>query len=52
MKPNPDPILEDKDNEDLFEHFRFVADPGQGQLRVDKFLGIHMKQTSRNRIQK
>ena len=52
MKPNPAPILEDKDNEDLFEHFRFVADPGQGQLRVDKFLGIHMKQTSRNRIQK
>ena len=38
--------------DDLYEHFRFDADPGQSPLRVDKFLGNLMKQTSRNRIQK
>ena len=24
--------------DELFEHFRFVADKGQGLVRVDKFL--------------
>lgn len=38
------------DNE-LFEHFRFVADRGQGPLRVDKFLVDRIVGTSRNRIQ-
>ena len=35
----------------LFEHFRFVADRGQGPLRVDKFLVDRIVGTSRNRIQ-
>ena len=34
-----------------FEHHRFVADPGQGLMRVDKFLSNRMLGTSRNRIQ-
>ena len=34
-----------------FEHYRFVADPGQGLLRIDKFLVNRMEGTSRNRIQ-
>ena len=25
---------------DLFEHFRFVVDPGQQALRIDKYLGM------------
>ena len=37
--------------EELFEHFRFVADKGQGPVRVDKFLVDHMNGSSRNRIQ-
>ena len=37
--------------EALFEHFRFVADRGQGPLRVDKFLVDRIVGTSRNRIQ-
>lgn len=36
---------------ELFEHFRFVADRGQGPLRVDKFLVDRIVGTSRNRIQ-
>jgi len=39
-----------QDNE-LYEHFRFVADRGQGKLRVDKFLVDRIVGTSRNRIQ-
>lgn len=37
--------------EELFEHFRFVADRGQEPMRVDKFLVDRIKGTSRNRIQ-
>ena len=37
---------------DLYEHFRFVADKGQSQLRVDKFLMNKVENATRNRIQK
>jgi 23S rRNA pseudouridine1911/1915/1917 synthase len=40
------------EDEELFEHFNFIADVGQQLLRVDKFLINLMRQTSRNRIQK
>jgi len=47
---------ESEENDDLdeivlFEHYRFVADPGQGLIRIDKFLVNRMEGTSRNRIQ-
>ncbi|MBP5681473.1 MAG: RNA pseudouridine synthase, partial [Bacteroidales bacterium] len=38
--------------EELFEHFKFVADKGQGPVRVDKFLVDRIVGTSRNRIQR
>lgn len=38
-------------SEELFEHFRFVADKGQSPVRVDKFLVDRMNGSSRNRIQ-
>jgi len=37
--------------QDLFEHYRFVADPGQGPLRIDKFLMGKIQNASRNKIQ-
>ncbi|MCM1503682.1 MAG: RluA family pseudouridine synthase [Muribaculum sp.] len=40
----------DSGNE-LYEHFRFVADKGQQLLRVDKFLVARIEKSSRNRIQ-
>ena len=45
---------EDEDEEagGLYEHFKIVADKGQKLERVDKFLIDHLKDTSRNRIQK
>lgn len=42
--------IEDEDQE-MFEHFRFDVDKGQSLLRIDKFLAIHLNQTSRHRIQ-
>ena len=36
---------------ELYEHFRFVADPGQSLLRIDKFLVNRLENTSRSRIQ-
>lgn len=39
------------DTNDLFEHFRFTADPGQTPLRIDKFLFNKLESTSRSRIQ-
>lgn len=37
--------------EECFEHYNFVADKGQGLLRIDKFLNDRIGDTSRNRIQ-
>jgi 23S rRNA pseudouridine1911/1915/1917 synthase len=39
------------DSNELFEHFRFTADPGQAPLRIDKFLQNKLESTSRSRIQ-
>jgi 23S rRNA pseudouridine1911/1915/1917 synthase len=40
-----------KETADLYEHFRFEADPGQNPVRVDKFLVTRIENISRNRIQ-
>jgi len=39
------------DQQELFEHFRFQADPGQTILRIDKFLNDRLMNASRTRIQ-
>src|SRR4051812_41486152 len=39
------------ETDELYEHFRIVADKGQSPMRVDKFLMNRMENTSRNRIQ-
>lgn len=40
-----------EEQEDLFEHYNIVADPGQEPLRVDKFLMDRIPNTSRNKLQ-
>ncbi len=39
------------DQQELFEHYRFTADPGQSLLRIDKFLAVRIENASRTRIQ-
>lgn len=40
-----------EDNNEMFEHFHFVVDKGQGLLRIDKYLFEHIENISRNRLQ-
>lgn len=37
--------------EEMFEHYNFIADPGQEFLRIDKFLLDRIPNTSRSKIQ-
>jgi 23S rRNA pseudouridine1911/1915/1917 synthase len=48
MKEEEDLYEED---DELFEHFSYKADPGQGVLRLDKFLVDLMPNASRTKIQ-
>lgn len=50
MVKNPEDFEELEENE-MFEHFRLVADPGQSMVRVDKFLSNRIDKASRSRIQ-
>jgi 23S rRNA pseudouridine1911/1915/1917 synthase len=45
----PEDIIDDSD--DLFEHYRIIADPNQSALRVDKFLIDRLPNVTRNRVQ-
>ena len=38
--------------EELYEHFKFIAGSGQSPLRVDKFLMNLVENATRNKIQK
>ena len=42
---------DDQQNDDLYEHHRFVATKGQEPLRVDKFLMNFVENTTRNKVQ-
>jgi len=46
------PQEEDNGNDELHEHFRFVADAGQQPLRVDKYLMNRVENATRSKIQK
>lgn len=52
LEQDDDLLLPDTSAAGEHEHWRIVADKGQGAMRVDKFLMDHMPDTSRNRIQK
>ena len=47
-----DTVADELGGAGLYEHFRFVVDPGQAPLRVDKYMQEKMQHSSRNRIQK
>ncbi|GLU55679.1 RluA family pseudouridine synthase [Dyadobacter frigoris] len=46
-----DEIDNSADEDDLFEHYRIVADKGQTAMRLDKFLNVHVANASRTKIQ-
>lgn len=46
-----DDVDETEENGELFEHYRFTADPKQGLLRIDKFLVNRIENASRTKVQ-
>jgi len=46
-----EPLLQDEDEDSLYEHYRITADKGQAPLRIDKFLYNRIEKVSRNKIQ-
>ncbi|MBN2164829.1 MAG: RluA family pseudouridine synthase [Marinilabiliaceae bacterium] len=46
-----DEIDDQEETEELHEHYKFVADPGQTPLRIDKFLLNRIENASRTKIQ-
>jgi 23S rRNA pseudouridine1911/1915/1917 synthase len=46
-----DALSELNEDQELFEHYRYVADKGQEPLRIDKFLMDRVPNTSRNKVQ-
>ena len=41
----------ESNQDDLYEHYKFTADPGQEIIRIDKFLCDRLPNFSRNKIQ-
>src|SRR5690554_2861871 len=52
MNSNEAELDDTSGNDDLYEHFRFVANKGQNPLRVDKYLMNLVEKATRNKIQK
>lgn len=59
LKMKKNPVMNSKEeiddtggSDDLYEHYRFKADKGQGALRVDKYLMNLIEKATRNKIQK
>lgn len=44
-------IVQDDQDDELFEHHRIVADPGQTLIRIDKFLMDRLPNVTRTKIQ-
>ena len=42
---------ESQDQQELFEHHRFIVDQGQSLLRIDKYLSVRLVNVSRTRVQ-
>ena len=52
MENDKNPLEEIQSSDILYEHYAFIADPGQSPLRVDKFLMARVENVTRNKIQK
>ena len=42
---------EERDDQQLYEHHRFVVDRGQESMRLDKYLQMRIESISRNKVQ-
>ena len=51
MEETKESFQDKEESDELFEHYNYIADPGQEKLRIDKFLIDRIPNTSRNKIQ-
>lgn len=51
MVDEKEDLFDEQEELDVFEHYKLTVDPGQSQLRIDKFLVNRVDNASRNRIQ-
>ncbi|MCB0804244.1 MAG: RluA family pseudouridine synthase [Bacteroidales bacterium] len=51
MNKKKQDFIEESEEKELYEHYRFVVDKGQGLLRIDKYLMDRIENASRNKIQ-
>lgn len=51
QEPEAPHDAEEQEEQELYEHHRFVVDKGQGMLRIDKYLHARIENSSRNKIQ-
>ncbi len=51
LEPESAPDLEPETETELYEHYRYVVDPGQSMLRIDKYLSARIENVSRTRVQ-
>ena len=49
--PEDTPDQDHADNQEMYEHHRFVVDKGQGLQRIDKYVQAKIEGISRNKIQ-
>ena len=49
--PETETGLEPETDTELYEHYRYVVDPGQSMLRIDKYLSARIENVSRTRVQ-
>ncbi len=51
MNPIEGIEIEEENEDELFEHYRFIIDKGQEPVRIDKYLSDKIQAVSRNKIQ-
>jgi 23S rRNA pseudouridine1911/1915/1917 synthase len=51
LTDEPDDLMPDEGDDELFEHHRIVVDKGQTPVRIDRFLMDRLPHTSRTRMQ-
>ncbi len=51
LDDSPQEESSESDSAEMYEHFRFDVDSGQSPIRLDKYLAINMRNSSRSKIQ-
>ena len=51
LDQNPFDVPDEESDDEMFEHYRIVADPKQSLIRIDKFLNARLPNVTRTKLQ-